>query len=86
MTEEHTSRLKAISRAVAELSDEENARGNRLVRTCDAFGLARWALEEAAAHGEIPNEDDLENARGAADKGGRSGNRADPVQARPRYP
>jgi hypothetical protein len=37
--------------------------GTGLVRTCDAFGLARWALEEEAAHGEIPNEDDLENAR-----------------------
>ncbi len=63
MTEEHTFYLEAIRCGAPQLSEEEAAHAYRLLRTCDAFGLARWALEEAAAHGEIPNEDDLQNAR-----------------------
>jgi hypothetical protein len=45
-------------RQIAELSDEEHAEGWRLVRSCDAFGLMRMALQ-----GEhIVNDADRQNA------------------------
>ena len=46
------------------LTPEEEAIGLRLVRSCDAYALMRWALEEAVARGAIAdNDEDLENAR-----------------------
>jgi hypothetical protein len=45
-------------RKLPELSDEEKAEGWRLVRSADAFGLMRLALEGNT----IVNDDDRENA------------------------
>jgi hypothetical protein len=46
-----------------ELTPQERARGVRLIRRCDAYSLLGEVLEEAAARGDIPNTEILENAR-----------------------
>ena len=48
---------------IPELSPEEQVRALRLVRSCDAYSLLGWVLEDAAARGEVKNTNDLENAR-----------------------
>jgi hypothetical protein len=56
-------REERMTEPTGELTPQERERGLQILRRCDAYSLLDEVLEEAAARGDIPHTEILENAR-----------------------